>query len=89
MAPSIRVTPEGYQGLKKLIDAGYANTMSGVIERFVKEEGVGSEKSDEKISVNIEMWDVYGERRMLAITLSSKLRSWRRIAHIFSDKVYE
>ena len=47
------------------------------------------QKSQNKISVNIELWDVYGERRMLGITLSSNIRSWRRIGHIFSDKVYE
>ena len=64
MAPSIRVTPEGYQGLKKLIDAGYANTMSGVIERFVKEEGVGSEKSDEKIFVKPRASDIDEGNRM-------------------------
>ena len=40
MAPSIRVSPEAYNGLRKMIDASYANTISGVIERFLKEEGV-------------------------------------------------
>ena len=47
MAPSIRVTPEGYKGLKKLIDSGYAKTFSGAIDRFVKEEGVMPEKPEE------------------------------------------
>ena len=51
--------------------------------------GTVSKKTEDKVSVSIEMWDVYGERRMLGITLASKVRSWRRIAHIFSDKVYE
>ena len=40
MAPSIRVSPEAYNGLRKMIDASYANTISGVIERFLEEEGV-------------------------------------------------
>ena len=40
MAPSIRVSPETYNGLRKMIDASYANTISGVIERFLEEEGV-------------------------------------------------
>jgi hypothetical protein len=44
MSPSIRVTPEGYKGLKKLIDSGYAKTFSGAIDRFVTEEGLMPEK---------------------------------------------
>ena len=40
MAPSIRVSPEAYKGLRKMIDAHYANTISGVINRFLEEEGV-------------------------------------------------
>ncbi|PPR29565.1 MAG: Protein TolB [Alphaproteobacteria bacterium MarineAlpha9_Bin2] len=51
--------------------------------------GIISKKPQDKISVSVQMWDVYGERRMLGITLSIKARSWRRIAHIISDKVYE
>lgn len=46
-------------------------------------------KSNNKISVNIELWDVYGEKRMFGISLSSKIKSWRRISHIISDKIYE
>jgi hypothetical protein len=40
MCPSIRVSPEAYSGLKKMIEASYANTISAVIERFLREEGV-------------------------------------------------
>ena len=46
MAPSIRVSPEAYNGLRKMIDASYANTMSGVIDRFLEEEGVMPEKQN-------------------------------------------
>jgi len=46
-------------------------------------------KSDNKISVSVQLWDVYGETRMFGISLSSKIKSWRRIAHIISDKIYE
>tara|TARA_Y100001935_G_scaffold30137_2_gene23547 strand:+ start:33396 stop:34700 length:1305 start_codon:yes stop_codon:yes gene_type:complete len=46
-------------------------------------------KDNEKISVSIELWDVYGEKRMFGLSLSSKLKSWRRISHIISDKIYE
>lgn len=38
--PSIRVSPETYKGLKLLIKASYANNMSAVIERFLREEGI-------------------------------------------------
>ena len=40
MAPSIRVSEEVYNGLRKMIEASYANTISTVIERFLREEGV-------------------------------------------------
>ena len=46
-------------------------------------------KDDSKIKVNVQLWDVYGERRMFGISLSSKIKSWRRISHIISDKIYE
>ena len=32
---------------------------------------------------------MYGEKRMFGISLSSKRKSWRRISHIISDKIYE
>ncbi|MDB9761349.1 Tol-Pal system beta propeller repeat protein TolB [Alphaproteobacteria bacterium] len=48
-----------------------------------------SKKSDNKINVSVELWDVYGEKRMFGISLSSKIKSWRRISHIISDKIYE
>ena len=40
MAPSIRVSEEVYNGLRKMIEASYANTISTVIERFLREEVV-------------------------------------------------
>ena len=46
MSPSIRVSPQAYNGLRKMIDASYANTISGVIERFLEEEGVMPEKQN-------------------------------------------
>ena len=45
--------------------------------------------TNDKINVTIELWDVYGEKRMFGISLSSKIKSWRRISHIISDKIYE
>ena len=48
-----------------------------------------SKKSDNKINVRVELWDIYGEKRMFGISLSSKIKSWRRISHIISDKIYE
>ncbi|PPR16936.1 MAG: Protein TolB [Alphaproteobacteria bacterium MarineAlpha9_Bin3] len=48
-----------------------------------------SKKNNDKISVSIELWDVYGEKRMFGLSLSSKTKSWRRISHIISDKIYE
>ncbi|MFP6779140.1 MAG: Tol-Pal system beta propeller repeat protein TolB [Alphaproteobacteria bacterium] len=48
-----------------------------------------TKKTDDKLSVNVELWDVYGEKRMFGLSLSSKIKSWRRISHIISDKIYE
>lgn len=46
-------------------------------------------KTEDKLSVSVELWDVYGEKRMFGLSLSSKIKSWRRISHIISDKIYE
>ena len=48
-----------------------------------------TKKTDDKLSVSVELWDVYGEKRMFGLSLSSKIKSWRRISHIISDKIYE
>ena len=48
-----------------------------------------SKQDNDKISVSIELWDVYGEKRMFGLSLTSKTKSWRRISHIISDKIYE
>ena len=48
-----------------------------------------SKRDDNKINVSIKLWDVYGEKRLFGISLSSKIKSWRRISHIISDKIYE
>ena len=46
-------------------------------------------KTEDKLSVSVELWDIYGEKRMFGLSLSSKIKSWRRISHIISDKIYE
>ena len=48
MAPSIRISPEAYHGLKTMVAASYSKTISGVINRFLKEEGVMPEKAKHK-----------------------------------------
>jgi len=45
--------------------------------------------TEDKLSVSVELWDIYGEKRMFGLSLSSKIKSWRRISHIISDKIYE
>ena len=52
MAPSIRISPEAYHGLKTMVAASYSKTISGVINRFLKEEGVMSEKIIQKPQKN-------------------------------------
>jgi hypothetical protein len=45
--PSIRVTQDSYIGLKKMIASGYSKTISGVIDRFLREEGITTQESAE------------------------------------------
>ena len=38
-------------------------------------------KDDSKIKVNVQLWDVYGERRMFGISLSSKIKSGENFSY--------
>ena len=48
-----------------------------------------SEGLDGKIHVSFRVWDVYANQQLDAKTLSTYPESWRKIAHIISDTIYE
>ncbi len=59
-----------------------------IIDAQILTEGTISSDKD-KIKLEVQLWDVYGERRMLGLSLTSKEENWRRMAHILSNKIYE
>ncbi len=48
-----------------------------------------TEGLDGKIHVSFRVWDVYAQQQLDAKTLSTAPESWRKIAHIISDTIYE
>jgi len=69
MAPSIRVTQDVYNGLKVMIEEqGYAKTPNGVIDRFLREEGVMP--SEPSVAQNIVFQQV-GKNKAESTTASS------------------
>lgn len=48
-----------------------------------------SEGLDGKIHVSFRVWDVYANQQLDAKTLATSPESWRKIAHIISDTIYE
>jgi len=51
--------------------------------------GQASMQSDGRLRADFRLWDVYGESQMLGLTYSTQPESWRRIAHLISDAIYE
>src|SRR3569832_2486266 len=51
--------------------------------------GQASMQSDGRLRADFRLWDVYGESQMLGLTFSSLFVSWRRIANLISDAIYE
>ena len=44
---------------------------------------------DEKLKVEVRLWDVLAGREMLALAFTTVPNNWRRVGHIITDKVYE
>jgi hypothetical protein len=57
MAPSIRVSQEVYNGLRKMIESSYAPTISSVIEKILKEEGVLPQEENTANTITLEKED--------------------------------
>jgi TolB protein len=51
--------------------------------------GQASMQSDGRLRADFRLWDIYGESQMLGLTYSTQPESWRRIAHLISDAIYE
>jgi TolB protein len=51
--------------------------------------GQASMQGDGRLRADFRLWDIYGESQMLGLTYSTQPESWRRIAHLISDAIYE
>jgi TolB protein len=51
--------------------------------------GQAEMQGDGRLRADFRLWDVYGESQMLGLTYSTQPESWRRIAHLISDAIYE
>ena len=66
--------------------------------RFVDWQAIGahalihgevSQGLDGKLHVSFRIWDIYANQQLEAKTLSTSPESWRKVAHIISDTIYE
>ncbi len=48
-----------------------------------------SSEADGRLKVDFRLWDVYGESQMVGTSFSTRPESWRRVAHMVSDAIYE
>jgi TolB protein len=48
-----------------------------------------STEADGRLKVDFRLWDVYGESQMVGTSFSTRPESWRRVAHMVSDAIYE
>ena len=87
--------------LFRVIDQdAYIQTMNSLNTqpRFADWQAIGAhalihgeivEGLDGKIHVSFRVWDVYANQQLDAKTLSTPPKSWRKIAHIIADTIYE
>ena len=51
--------------------------------------GQATMQPDGRLRVDFRLWDVYGESQMLGLQYFTEPESWRRVAHLVSDAIYE
>ncbi len=51
--------------------------------------GAAEIKADGELKVDFRLWDVFAEKNMTGLSLSAAPQSWRRVAHIVADTIYE
>jgi TolB protein len=44
---------------------------------------------DGRLRVDFRLWDVYGESQMLGLQFTTQPATWRRVAHMISDAIYQ
>jgi TolB protein len=51
--------------------------------------GQATMQPDGRLRVDFRLWDIYGESQMLGLQYFTEPESWRRVAHLVSDAIYE
>jgi TolB protein len=51
--------------------------------------GQVSLQPDGRLRVDFRLWDVYGESQMLGLQFTTQPATWRRVAHMISDAIYQ
>jgi TolB protein len=51
--------------------------------------GQASLQPDGRLRVDFRLWDVYGESQMLGLQFTTQPATWRRVAHMISDAIYQ
>ncbi len=88
-------------GLFRLINRdAYIQSLSGidarpnfpdwqVLKAAALVQGQISQNPDGNITVSFRLWDVFNQTQMSAKSLTTSADTWRRIAHIIADNIYE
>jgi TolB protein len=51
--------------------------------------GQAALQPDGRLRVDFRLWDVYGESQMLGLQFTTQPATWRRVAHMISDAIYQ
>ncbi|GAA0576163.1 Tol-Pal system beta propeller repeat protein TolB [Rhizomicrobium electricum] len=51
--------------------------------------GQATLQPDGRLRVDFRLWDVYGESQMLGLQFTTQPATWRRVAHMISDAIYQ
>jgi TolB protein len=51
--------------------------------------GQAAMQPDGRLRVDFRLWDVYGESQMLGLQFTTQPATWRRVAHMVSDAIYQ
>jgi TolB protein len=51
--------------------------------------GQATVEADGRLRVDFRLWDIFGEQQMVGLQYAATPSTWRRIAHLVSDAIYE
>ena len=74
--------PSAMQMRPRFIDWRTINAQALVTGRVLVED-------DGRIRVEFRLWDVFAEQQMAGLAFTSTPETWRRVAHLIADQVYE